>query len=71
MKENITSPNPVFQYIGEKWKDGGSCDLHLCGLPPEPDGNWYFWTETWCDALGPYETEEAADLGLAEYASQL
>jgi len=42
-----------------------------CGLPAAPDNNWYFWDETWGNAIGPYETEEAADLGSAEYASQL
>jgi hypothetical protein len=64
------SSNPVFQYTRQRFPEGYG-DATACGLAAEPDDKWYFWTETWADVIGPYETEEAADFACAEYASQL
>lgn len=43
----------------------------LAGLPAQPDGKWYFWTETWAEALGPYETELQAWEGATKYAREV
>jgi hypothetical protein len=32
---------------------------------------WYFWDETWVDAIGPYDSEEQARTALKEYCAQL
>jgi hypothetical protein len=37
----------------------------------EKDGLWYFWDETWSDALGPYQSEFAARMACKEYAENL
>ena len=31
------------------------------------DGKWYFWDEVWVDRLGPYDTEEEAEIALLDY----
>lgn len=36
----------------------------------EPSG-WYFWTETWVDYIGPYNTYEECNRYLHLYAEQL
>lgn len=36
-----------------------------------PDGNWWFWDETWTDQRGPYDTEKDARKALREYATDL
>lgn len=51
--------NPIFYH------HGGAIDD--CW---EPEG-WYFWTETWADYVGPYNTEEDAKTMLKEYAEAL
>lgn len=70
IQQHLDMLTPVFQYTKEKWR-GDYVGLTEAGLPSAPDDNWYFWTETYCDAIGPYETKDAADLACAEYASQL
>lgn len=35
------------------------------------DGTWWFWTETWCDEIGPYGSKEIAEQQCEEYAAQL
>ena len=40
----------------------------------EPDfekQKWYFWTESWADTCGPYNTEEEARAAIRQYAAQL
>lgn len=37
----------------------------------DPDGQWYFWDETWADRHGPFKTEEEASQGLHAYARWL
>lgn len=32
---------------------------------------WYFWDETFSDALGPFESEQLAQAALIEYANTL
>lgn len=55
--------NPVFKASG------------LEEAPPHTDpyirGKWYFWTETWADSYGPYDTEEEANAACDRYAEQL
>jgi len=46
-------------------------DPSFAGLPEEPNGKWYFWSETWCDAYGPYESEAEASAGAAKYAIEV
>lgn len=36
------------------------------GLEERP--GWYFWTETWADRVGPYDTIEEARAALKDYA---
>lgn len=42
---------------------------------PDPvhqeDGKWYFWSETWADRQGPYDTEENARFELVAYCQWL
>ena len=40
-------------------------------LSTEPDGLWYFWTETWADHEGPYPDFETADRKGDEYGKWL
>lgn len=35
------------------------------------DGTWWFWDETWCDEIGPYDTEATANQKAKEYAETL
>lgn len=35
------------------------------------DGSWWFWDETWCDELGPYESEVKAQVAITEYSAML
>jgi hypothetical protein len=37
----------------------------------EKDGKWYFWTETWADEYGPYDTREIAEKELARYVESI
>ena len=44
--------------------------------PPDPvhrhdDGTWWFWDETWCDEMGPYDHEDEANLVLRMYGHWL
>ena len=32
------------------------------------DGKWGFWTETWADFMGMYETEQEARIELERYS---
>jgi hypothetical protein len=57
--------DPIFQYI-QAMDEPGSADL-----PLSPDNKWYFWSETWCDAYGPYETEQEARDAIKRYGEQL
>lgn len=36
-----------------------------------PDGQWWFWDETWSSLHGPFGSEGQADQVLAAYAAQL
>jgi hypothetical protein len=60
----------IFQYTRERFPEDYT-DSDLAGLPAEPDDKWYFWTETWADVIGPYDTEISAKEACAEYARQL
>lgn len=33
-------------------------------------GEWFFWDETWCDRIGPYDSREAATSALARYCKE-
>lgn len=33
----------------------------------EKDGKWFFWTETWGEEIGPYDTERQARDALEVY----
>lgn len=35
------------------------------------DGSWWFWDETWCDEIGPYQTEMEAEAAVRIYAEEL
>jgi len=32
---------------------------------------WWFWDETWCDEIGPYDTEAEAQDAVKRYVEQL
>lgn len=34
------------------------------------DGTWWFWTETWLDEEGPYQSAEEADRAVVKYAKE-
>lgn len=55
------SHDPVF-HESESWVDGWGTR--------QPAG-WYFWDETWSDAIGPFDTEEDCRTDLKEYAEEL
>lgn len=59
--------NPIFYHNGGRIQDA---DDPKPSTPIEPKG-WYFWTETWADYDGPYDSEEDAETSLKEYAKQL
>lgn len=45
-------------------------------MPSDPveqrdDGKWIFWTETWADWEGPYETEDEARRELKRYCEEV
>ena len=61
---------PVFQYNWEV-DVAGTDSARLAGLPLRPDFNFYFWTETWCDAMGPYDSKEEAEAGCEKYAREV
>jgi len=46
-----------------------SCQKH-CPVYKDTNG-WYFWTETWADNYGPYDTEEIAHTMLRSYAREV
>lgn len=33
----------------------------------DDDGTWWFWTETWADRNGPFNSENEARVALKEY----
>lgn len=35
----------------------------------DKDGKWYFWTETWADSIGPFDTETEARKALDKYVT--
>ena len=35
------------------------------------EGKWYFWDETGTESVGPFDTRQAAEVGIVEYAKQL
>jgi len=37
----------------------------------EEGGKWWFWDEVWCNALGPFDTEAQAKIGLEIYCEDL
>lgn len=35
------------------------------------DAEWYFYTETWADAIGPFDSRADAEVALAQYVEDL
>lgn len=54
--------DPVFYHGGGKIHDDPSSAVEKAG--------WYFWTETWADYCGPYETREKVDQELTRYCKE-
>ncbi len=55
--------DPVFYHSGGPISD----TIITC---TEPAG-WYYWTETWCDYHGPFETNKSANEDLIKYCDWL
>ena len=50
---------------------GGPLDSQYPELGSMETDKWYFWDATWTQAIGPYDTEDAARKGLEEYVEEL
>lgn len=37
----------------------------------DEDEKWYYWEETWCDTIGPFETKEEATSECMRYCHYL
>lgn len=51
--------DPIFQAITSGWHD----EFEV--------GKWYFFTETWSDTEGPYDTKEEAQKELESYVKEV
>lgn len=51
---------PELQHEGERGDP-----VHQC------DGKWWFWSETWADRLGPFDSEEECRRAVIDYARSL
>lgn len=49
----------------------GCSPLDGKAVHPHDDGTWWFWTETWCDEEGPYQSQQEAEDACVRYTKEV